>query len=122
MPDRLEAMMHVVAFVPVESGTAVAQALVQRHGLILSREHRGDKHVIRARAPEGRMLDFWSELSTLTGGLGTFSMVAFDYRPAADAPPPGPEAGVREPRPCKPGGRTDSIALAEPAFESDNED
>ena len=38
MNERLETVMHVVAVVPWEDGAAVAQALVQRHGMILSRE------------------------------------------------------------------------------------
>jgi len=109
--------MHVVTVVPVESATWVAEGLFRRGAQILSRDHKGDKEVIRARVPQAGMTDFWPELSDRTGGRGTFSMVLYEYTPAPAAPPAPPnepEAGVREPRPRVPLGRTGAIAVAEP--------
>jgi translation elongation factor EF-G len=107
--------MHVVAVVPVECGTWVAEGLLQRRGHILSRDHNGDNQIIRARVPQGGMIDFWSELSDRTGGQGTFSMVLYEYTPVPESTPPNePEAGVREPRPRPPRGRTGAVSVAEP--------
>jgi translation elongation factor EF-G len=106
--------MHVVAIVPVECGTWVAEGLLQRRAQILSRDHSGDKQVIRARVPQAGMIDFWSELSDRTGGRGTFSMVLYESAPVLDASPNEPEAGVREPRPRTPHGLTGAISVAEP--------
>jgi translation elongation factor EF-G len=114
MKERVEPVMHVVAVVPVECGTWVAEALLQRRGHILSRDQRGDKQTIRARVPQAGMIDFWSELSDRTGGRGTFSMVLYEYTPLPEAPPDGPEAGVREPRPRVPRRRTGAVSVAEP--------
>ena len=114
MKERVESIMHVVAVVPVECGTWVAEGLLQRRGHILSRDHRGDTQTIRARVPQAGMIDFWSELSSRTGGRGTFSMVLYDYTPVPEAPPNEPEAGVREPRPRVPHGRTGAISVVEP--------
>ena len=106
--------MHVVTIVPVECGAWVAEGLFRRRGQILSRDHKGDKAIIRARVPQAGMLDFGSELSDRTGGQGTFSMVLYEYTPVPETPPNEPEAGVREPRPRTPRGRTGAIAVAEP--------
>jgi translation elongation factor EF-G len=114
MKERLETVMQVVAVVPVESGTRVAECLLRRRGVILSREHHGDKQTISARVPQAAMLDFWPELSDHTGGLGTFSMVLYQHVPVPEAPPLEPEAGVREPRPSAPPGRSDAISIAVP--------
>jgi translation elongation factor EF-G len=114
MKEKAEAVMHVVAVVPVECGTWVAEGLFQRRGNILSRDHRGDNQIIRARVPQAGMIDFWSELSDRTGGRGTFSMVLYEYTPAPETPPNEPEAGVREPLPRTPRGRAGAIAVAEP--------
>ena len=117
MTRKAEALMHVVVVVPVECGTWVAEGLFQRGGHILSRDHKGDKQIIRARVPQAGMIDFWSELSGRTGGRGTFSMVLYEYAAAPEAPqapPNDPEAGVREPRPRSPRGRTGAISVAEP--------
>jgi hypothetical protein len=65
------------------------------------------------------MLDFWPELSDQTGGLGTFSMVLYEHVPAPEAPPREPEAGVRQPRPTAPRGRSGAISIAEPDPEVD---
>ena len=119
MKGRLEPVMHVVAIVPVEDGTRVAEALLRRRGRIVSREHQGDKQTIRARVPQTAMLDFWSELSDRTGGLGTFSMVLYEYAPVPEAPPLDPETGVREPRPRVPVLGRGAISLAEPDPEVD---
>lgn len=118
MKERLEPVMHVVAMVPVEDGTRVAECLERRRGRVQSREHRGDKQIIRARVPQAGMIDFWSELSNHTRGLGTFSMVLYEYQPALETPPPEPEVGVREPRPRAPAGRSGAISLAEPEPDS----
>jgi translation elongation factor EF-G len=118
MSERLEPVMHVVAVVPAADGARVAEALLRRRGRILSREPSGEKQIIRARVPLAGMMDFWPELSGLTGGRGTFSMVAYEYHPVREAPPPEPEAGVREPRPARPGGRHGAVSIAEPEPES----
>jgi len=114
MKERLEPVMHVVAVVPVECGTGVAELLLRRGGHILSRDHKGDKQIIRARVPQAGMIASWSELSDRTGGRGTFSMVLYEYTTAPEAPPNEPEAGVREPRPRAPRGRSGAISVAEP--------
>jgi translation elongation factor EF-G len=113
----LEPVMHVVTMVPVECATWVADGLLHRRGRILSRDHKGDNQIIRARVPQAGMIDFGSELSDRTGGRGTFSMVLYEYTQAPEAPqapPTEPEAGVREPRPRTPRGRTGAISVAEP--------
>jgi translation elongation factor EF-G len=66
------------------------------------------------------MFGFEHALSSLTRGRGTYSMVLYEYRPAPESPPLDPEAGVREPRPRVPVGRSGAISLAEP--EPDSED
>ena len=121
MKERLEPVMHVVAVVPAEHSARVAEALLRRRGRILSREPGGDTQTIRARVPQADMIDFWSELSDRTGGRGTFSMVAYEYQPVSEAPPPEPEVGVREPRPFGPGGRHGAVSVAEPEPESDDD-
>jgi elongation factor G len=113
MNDRLEPVMHVVAVVPMECGTGVAELLLRR-GHILSRDHKGDKQIIRARVPQADMIAGWSELSDRTGGRGTFSMVLYEYTPVPEAPPNEPEVGVREPRPRAPRGLSGAISVAEP--------
>ena len=114
MKERLEPVMHVVAVVPMEHATGVAECLLRRRGRIQSREHRGDKQIIRARVPQAEMLNFWSELSDRTGGLGTFSMVLYEYMPVPEPPGLDPETGVREPRPRVPVGRRGAASVAEP--------
>jgi translation elongation factor EF-G len=120
MKESVEPVMHVVAAVPVEDGTGVAECLQRRRGRILSSEHRGDKQFIRARVPQAELADFWSELSNRTGGRGTFSMVLYEYWPVSQPPPLDPATGVREPRPRVPVGRSGAISIAEP--EPDPED
>lgn len=114
MKGALEPVMHVVAVVPVEDGTRVAESLLRRRGRIQSRDHRGDIQIIRARVPQAEMIDFWSDLSERTGGKGTFSMVLYEYQSESETPPPEPDTGVREPRPRVPLGRSGAISLAEP--------
>jgi elongation factor G len=114
MNENVEPVMHVVVVVPVEDGTTVADCLLRRRGRILSRDQRGDNQMIRARVPQAGMFDFWSDLSGRTGGRGTFSMVLYEYQPVPEAPPNEPEAGVREPRPRAPAGRSGAISVAEP--------
>ena len=118
MKERLEPVMHVVALVPAENAGAVAACLEQRRGRILSREPSGDNQIIRARVPQAGMMNFWPEMTSRTGGRGTFSMVAYEFQPALDAPPTEPEVGVREPRHSRPGGQHGAISVKEPDPES----
>jgi len=49
-----------------------------------------------------------------TSGAARTSMVLYEYWPVLQPPPGDPAAGVREPRPKVPAGRSGAVALPEP--------
>ena len=68
---------------------------------------------IRARVPQASAAAFVAELMTETNGTARTSMVLCEYCPVLQ-PPSEPTAGVREPRPTVPAGRSGAIAVPEP--------
>jgi hypothetical protein len=69
---------------------------------------------IRARVPQADVAAFVSALMADTHGTARTSMVLCEYWPALRPPSGDPTAGVREPRPKVPTGRSGAIAVPEP--------
>jgi len=108
--------MHVVIFVPPECNTAVLAAVSKHRGRVQSSEYVDGTQKISARVPQAEVGDLSSTLWRQTDGQARTSMVLYEYWPALQ-PPPGegePEAGVREPRPRVPAGRSGAVAVPEP--------
>jgi translation elongation factor EF-G len=114
MPLHVEPVMHVVIFVPQEFNTAVLAAVFQHRGVVRSSEYADGTHKISARVPQAEVSDFSLTLWRRTDGRARTSMVLYEYWPALQPPPGEPEAGVREPRPKAPAGRSGAIAVPEP--------
>lgn len=105
--------MHVVIVVPQEFA-ALAEARVPHHrGLVQSSEHRDGVQTIRARVPQASVPAFVAALMADTNGTARTSMVLYEYWPVLQEPG-DPTAGVREPRPKVPAGRSGAIAVPEP--------
>jgi translation elongation factor EF-G len=113
VPPYVEPVMHVVIIVPQEYST-VPSMVAQHRGRLLSSEYRDGKQRITARVPHDEVPAFASTLWRETGGRAWTSMVLYGYWPVSQPPPRNPEAGVREPRPKVPVGRSGAIAVPEP--------
>ena len=110
----VEPVMHVVIVVP-HVFAARAEARVPHHrGRVQSSDHRNGLQTIRARVPQADVAAFLSALMVETNGAARTSMVLYEYWPVLQPPPGDPTAGVREPRPKVPAGRSGAIALPEP--------
>jgi len=110
--------MHVVIVVPQEFAARVEARVPHHRGLLHSSEHRDGVQTLRARVPQASVPGFVSALMVDTNGKARTSMILYEYWPVLEAPPGDPTAGVREPRPKVPAGRTGAIALPEPDDES----
>jgi translation elongation factor EF-G len=106
--------MHVVINVPQEYAARVETRVSRARGRVVESEHRDGTQTIRARVPEVEVGAFVSALVEDTGGRVRTSMVLYEYWPVPERPPGEPTAGVREPRPRAPTGRTGAIAVPEP--------
>jgi len=114
MPLYVEPVMHVVVIVPQEGNTAVLATLAQHRGRVVSSEYRDAKQKISARVPQAEVPGFSTKLWRQTDGRAHTSMVLYEYWPVSQPPPGDPAAGVREPRPKVPVGRSGAVALPEP--------
>jgi translation elongation factor EF-G len=117
VPLYVEPVMHVVIFVPPECNMAGLDAVAQCRGRSVVSEYRDGVQKITARIPQVEVADLSTKLWRMTDGRARTSMVLYEYWPALQ-PPPGdprePAAGVREPRPKVPVGRSGAIAVPEP--------
>ena len=113
MALNVEPVMHVVIVVPQAFAARVEARVPHHRGLVQSSEHRDGVQTIRARVPEVSVAAFVAELMTETNGTARTSMVLYEYWPVLQ-PPADPAAGVREPRPKVPVGRSGAIAVPEP--------
>ena len=106
--------MHIVIFLPQECNTAVLAAITRHRGRTLSSEYCGGTQKISARVPQAEVPGLASALWRHTGGRAHTSMVLYEYWPVSQPPPGDPDAGVREPRPRVPVGRSGAVAMPEP--------
>ena len=77
-PTLLEPIMNVEILVPEEYMGDIMGNLNGRRGKILGMETKGKKAVIKAYVPMAEMLTFEPDLTSITGGRGTYSM-KFDH-------------------------------------------
>ena len=110
----VEPVMHVVIVVPQEFAARVEARVPHHRGRVHSSEHRDGVQTIRARVPQADVAAFVSALMVDTSGAARTSMVLYEYWPVLQPPPGDPAAGVREPRPKVPAGRSGAVALPEP--------
>jgi elongation factor G len=110
----VEPIMHVVIVVPQECQTAVLAAVARCRGRSVVSEYRDGVQKITARIPQVEVADLSTTLWRLTDGRARTSMVLYEYRPVLQPPPGEPEAGVRQPRPLVPVGRSGAVAVPEP--------
>jgi translation elongation factor EF-G len=110
---NVEPVMHVMIVVPQALAARVEARIPHHRGLVHSSEHRDGLQTIRARVPEANVAAFVTVLMLDTNGTARTSMVLYEYWPVLQ-PPGDPTAGVREPRPRVPFGRSGAIAVPEP--------
>jgi len=113
MTLNLEAVMHVVIVVPHVFAARVEARIPHYRGRVQSSEHRDGSQTIRARVADVSVPAFVSALMADTNGTARTSMVLYEHCPVPQ-PPGDPAAGVREPRPKVPTGRSGAIAVPEP--------
>jgi len=75
----LEPVMEVEITVPDEYMGDVTGDLNSRRGRILGMEPRAGKQVIKVSVPEAEMLDYSTNLRSMTGGQGTYTMRFLQY-------------------------------------------
>ncbi len=78
-PTLLEPIMKVEVIVPEQYMGDVMGNLNGRRGRILGTEMRGKKAVIKAYVPMAEMLTFEPDLTSITGGRGTYRMEFSHY-------------------------------------------
>jgi translation elongation factor EF-G len=113
----VEPVMHVVIVVPHAFAARVEARLPYHRGRVQSSEHRDGVQTIRARVPEANVSALVTALMANTNGTARTSMVLDEYWPVLQPPARGagdPTAGVREPRPRAPTGRSGAVAVPEP--------
>jgi elongation factor G len=81
----LEPIMDIEVTVPDESVGDVMGSLNGRRGKVMGVDARGSLQVVRAQAPMAEMLTYAPDLTSMTGGKGSFSMEFSHYEevPAA---------------------------------------
>jgi len=109
----VEPVMHVVIIVPQAFAARVEARIPHHRGRVQASEHRDGVQTIRARVPQADVAAFVSALMADTNRTARTSMVLYEYWPVLQ-PPGDPTAGVREPRPKVPTGRSGAIAVPEP--------
>ena len=87
-PTLLEPVMKVEIAVPEEYAGAVMGDLSSRRGRPQGMEPRGSMQVIKAEVPLSEMLAYDAELTSMTGGRGSYHMEMSPLRRGA-----GPPAG-----------------------------
>ncbi|RME00724.1 MAG: elongation factor G, partial [Deltaproteobacteria bacterium] len=80
----LEPIMEMEVVVPEEFMGDIMGDLSSRRGRILGTESRGNYQVIRATVPQAEILQYASDLQSMTGGRGDFSLklAAYEEVPA----------------------------------------
>src|SRR5207247_7078158 len=78
-PTLLEPIMKVEIAVPEEYAGAVMGDLSSRRGRPQGMEPRGGLQVIRAEVPLSEMLSYDAELTSMTGGRGSYHMEMGHY-------------------------------------------
>ncbi len=78
-PTLLEPVMKVEIAVPEEYAGSVMGDLSSRRGRPQGMEPRGGQQVIRAEVPLSEMLSFDAELTSMTGGRGSYHMEMSHY-------------------------------------------
>ena len=80
-PTLLEPIMKVEVFVPEEFMGDINGALSGRRGKIQGMEAKGKNMVVKAVVPMAEMLDFDPQLTSITGGRGSYFMEFSHYDP-----------------------------------------
>ena len=75
----LEPIMNVEIVVPEEFMGQVTGDINARRGRVLGMEIKGKNQVVRAQIPLGEMFKYASDLRSVTGGRGTYSMSFSHY-------------------------------------------
>jgi elongation factor G len=78
-PTLLEPVMKVEIAVPEEYAGAVMGDLSSRRGRPQGMEPRGGQQVIKAEVPMAEMLSYDAELTSMTGGRGSYTMEMSHY-------------------------------------------
>jgi len=78
-PTLLEPIMKVSVKVPEDSTGDIMGDLNSRRGRVLGMDSEGDKQIINALVPMAEMLRYAPDLSSMTGGRGTFTMEFEQY-------------------------------------------
>jgi elongation factor G len=78
-PTLLEPVMHVEIYVPEEYAGAVMGDLASRRGRPQGMEPKGNQQLIRAEVPLSEMLAYDAELTSMTGGRGSYHMEKSHY-------------------------------------------
>lgn len=76
----LEPIMSLDVIVPEESLGSVLKELASRRGRIINVDARGNLREISAEAPMTELADFGPDLSSMTSGRGTYTMMVLSYR------------------------------------------
>jgi len=79
-PALLEPIVEVEVVVPAEQMGDVIGALNSKRGSILGMEPQGDYQVVRALVPLAEMATYASELRSITGGRGNYTMRYAHYQ------------------------------------------
>jgi len=79
-PVLLEPIVEVDVVVPAEQMGDVIGALNGKRGTILGMEPQGDSQVVRALVPLSEMATYASELRSVTGGRGSYTMRFAHYQ------------------------------------------
>jgi elongation factor G len=78
-PVLLEPVVNVEITVPSENMGDISGDLVSRRGRISGMDSLGDMQVVRAQAPLAEMRRYATELRSITGGQGYFTMEFSHY-------------------------------------------
>ncbi|HQK89258.1 MAG TPA: elongation factor G, partial [Acidobacteriota bacterium] len=78
-PVLLEPIMKVEIFVPEENAGDIMGDLNSRRGRVQGMESRGHFTAIRAQVPMAEMLSYAPDLTSMTGGRGSYTMELAGY-------------------------------------------
>ena len=78
-PVLLEPIMKVEVYVPEENAGDIMGDLNSRRGRVLGMEAKGKMQIIKALVPLAEMLNYQPDLTSMTGGRGSFIMEFHGY-------------------------------------------
>ena len=81
-PILLEPIMEVAIVIPGDLMGQISGDISSRRGRILGTESRGKKDVIKASVPLSEMSSYATDLRSMTGGRGSYSMKMSHYEQA----------------------------------------